>query len=155
MKIIIGSDHAGFIYKEKIKKWLKKEKHSVYDVGPYEYNPKDDHPPYTFLVAEKVSKTKNSRGIIIARTGIGESIAANKVKGIRAVSFTGRKNKKFLQMSRIHDDTNVLSLGSEFVTLKNAKKGIKIWINTKFKNEKRHIRRIKEISHYEKRHFKK
>ena len=154
MKIIIGSDHAGFEYKKELKNWLESEGHSLIDIGPFEYDENDDYPKYSFLVAQKVSKEKNTFGLIIAKTGIGETIVANKVKGIRAVSFLGKTNKKFLEMSRIHDDTNVLCFGSEFVKLNHAKKSIKIWLTTKFSHAKRHERRLKEISDYEKKHLK-
>jgi ribose 5-phosphate isomerase B len=150
-KIYISCDHAGFEYKEKLKSWLERQSYSVEDLGPKTYDPKDDYPDYTFPLAEKVSKDKNSKGIIIAGSGIGEVIAANKVKNIRAVLFHSKDNlKKFIETSIIHDNTNILSFGSRFVTLDQAKKGIKIWLNTKFKNEKRHKRRLEKISKYEK-----
>lgn len=154
MKIFIGSDHAGFEYKSKIKEWLDKMGYSVEDVGPFKYDPKDDYPTYSFKVAEQVAKTKDSYGVIIARSGIGESIVANKVTGVRAVSFFGKPSKDFLKMSRMHDNTNVLCFGSEFVTLPEAKKAITIWLKTEFKNETRHKRRLKEISDYEKKHWR-
>ena len=154
MKIIIGSDHAGFVYKEKLKLWLEKLGHFVEDVGPYEFKPRDDYPVYTFQVAKKVAEKKHSYGIIIALSGIGETIAANKVKGIRAVSFFGRANKIFLEMSRVHDNTNVLCLGSKFVPFGEAKKGIKIWLETKFVEGKRHVRRLKEIQDFENKNWK-
>jgi ribose 5-phosphate isomerase B len=155
-KIYISGDHAGFEYKEKLKNWLNSQKYPVEDLGPKTYDSKDDYPDYTFPLAEKVSKNKNSKGIVIAGSGIGEVIAANKVKNIRAVLFHSSNNlKKFLETSRIHDDTNVLCFGSRFVTLDQAKKGIKIWLNTKFKNETRHKRRLGKISKYEKQNFKK
>ena len=156
MKIVIGSDHAGFGYKEKLKPWLGKNfpECNITDAGPREYNAKDDYPVYSFAVAEKVSRSKDAMGIIIAKSGIGEVVAANKVSGVRAVSFMGRANRKYLQMSRVHDDTNVLCFGSDFVTLHSAKKAMKIWLETKFEKGARHVRRLKEISDYEKRHRK-
>ncbi len=152
--VIIGSDHAGFSYKEKIKRFLEERGYSVEDVGPYKYNPKDDYPVYSFEVAKKVAKKKDSFGIIIARSGIGESVAANKVKGIRAVSFLGKPSRKFLEMSRIHDNTNVLCFGSSFVNFGTAKKAVTIWLNTEFEGGKRHVRRLKEISNFENKHWK-
>lgn len=154
MKIYIGSDHAGFENKKKIVAWLKKLGHSVADVGPHEYVPKDDYPLYSLKVAESVKKNKNSKGIIVARSGIGEVVAANKVKGIRAVSILGQFNKKYVKMSRIHDNTNVICFGSDFVEINEAKKAIKLWLNTKFTGEKRHKRRLGEIADYEKKNWK-
>ena len=154
MKIFIGSDHAGFEYKKKIAAWLEKN-YDVSDMGPNEYNPKDDYPIYSFAVAEKVAKTKDSAGIIIARSGIGEAIAANKVRSVRAVSFTGKADNKFLKMSRVHDHTNVLCFGSDFVSLEEGKKAIRVWLKTEFLQGERHKRRLKEVSDYEKKHWKK
>ena len=156
MKIIIGSDHAGFDYKEKLKPWLEENFSGckIEDLGPNRYNPTDDYPVYSFAVAEKTARSKDAAGIIIAKSGIGEVVAANKVRGVRAVSFMGRANRKYLQMSRIHDDTNVLCFGSDFVSLRAAKKAIKIWLGTKFEKGARHVRRLKEVSDYEKRNWK-
>lgn len=154
VKVFIGSDHAGFKYKQKIIKFLEEKGHLVKDMGPYEYNPKDDYPIYSFSVAREVAKNKNSFGVVIARTGIGEAIAANKVKGVRAVSFLGKVNKKFIEMSRIHDNTNVLTFGSDFVRFRDAKKAVSIWLNTKFLGGKRHLRRLEEIEEFEKKNWK-
>jgi len=154
VKVFIGSDHAGFEYKQKIIKFLGKSGYLVKDMGPYEYDPKDDYPIYSFSVAKEVAKNKNSFGIIIARTGIGEAVAANKVKGVRAVSFLGKVNKKFIEMSRIHDNANVLAFGSDFVHFKDAKRALYIWLNTKFLGGKRHLRRLGEIEEFEKKNWK-
>ena len=154
MKIIIGSDHAGFNYKEKLKIWLSELGYSVEDVGPHKFNPHDDYPFFSFLVAKTVAAEKNSYGIIVALSGIGETIAANKVPGSRAVSFTGRANKKFLKMSRLHNDTNILCFGSDFVNFSQAKRAIKIWLETKFSSRKRHVRRLREIKEFENKNWK-
>jgi len=150
MKVYIGGDHAGFELKEKVKDYIKKLGYALEDVGPFKYDPEDDYPDYTIPLAKKVTKDKNSRGIIIAGSGIGEVIASNKVNGIRAVLFHGKANKFFLETSRIHNDTNILCFGSRFVSLRQAKKGIRIWLNTKFSKEERHKRRLDKISKYEK-----
>ena len=101
-------------------------------------------------MSRAVSKGKNSRGIVIAGSGIGEVIVSNKIKNIRAFLFLGKANKKFIETARIHDNTNVLCFGSRFVKISQAKKAIKIWLDTKFKGEARHKRRLGKISKIEK-----
>lgn len=148
MKLYIAGDHAGFKLKEKIKKWLVKLGHEVKDFGPFKYDKDDDYPDYTFPLAEKVAKDRKSFGIVIAGSGIGECIAANKVKGIRAVLYYG-KSRKILTTSKIHDNANVLCLGSRFLNERESKEAIKLWIKTKFTGEKRHKRRLGKITKYE------
>ena len=148
MKIYISGDHAGFKLKGKIKKWLSK-KHTVKDFGPFEYNKLDDYPDYTFPLAEAVAKDKKSLGIIIAGSGLGECIAANKVKGIRAALFHGKSNK-IITTSKIHNNANVLCLGSRFLSEKEAKAAIILWLKTPFSKAVRHKRRLNKIAKYEK-----
>lgn len=149
--VFISGDHAGFKLKEKLKPFLEKKEFILIDLGPFEYNLKDDYPDFVIPMAKKVAKHKNSVGIVIAGSGIGEVIASNRVGGVRAVLFHGKANKKFLETSRIHDNTNVLCFGSRFVTEAEAKKGIKIWLDTKFTGQARHKRRLKKIEDYSKR----
>ena len=144
--IYIGSDHAGFEAKKKIKEYLNERKINYDDIGPSEYKEGDDYPDYAFKVAIQVAKNKGSKGILVCGSGAGMVIAANKVKGIRAVEaydkYTARK-------SREHNDANVLALGarnSKFSSIKNI---VDVWINCDFKDVERHRRRLKEISRYE------
>ena len=148
VKVYIGSDHAGFKLKEKIKKFLDKKRVSYSDMGPFSYKKEDDYPDYILPVAYKVSKNKNSKGIVIGYSGQGEAITANKVKGIRAIVYYG-KEKKIIPLSREHNDANVLSLGAGFVKEKEAVKIIDLWLKTKFSREARHNRRIEKIKKYE------
>ncbi len=148
MKIYLAGDHAGFKLKEKIKKYLKKH-HQIEDFGPLSYIKDDDYPDYTIPLAEAVSKNKQSLGIVIAGSGIGECIAANKVKGTRAVMIN--EYNKLTTISKAHDNTNILCLGSWFLKEKEAKKIISLWIKTKFSEETRHKRRLNKISKYENR----
>jgi len=143
-KIYISGDHAGFKLKEKLKPWLEKKKYSVVDLGPFEYNPRDDYPDFVIPMAKKVAKDKNSRGIIMAGSGQGEIIATNRIKGARAVLFYGR-NPNILKLSRAHNDSNILSLGSRFLNEKQVKKAIGIWLKARFSNAVRHKRRLKKI----------
>lgn len=144
--IYISGDHAGFKIKQKIKPWLKKLGHKVIDCGPLVYHKDDDYPDFVIPMAKKVAKDKNSRGIIIAGSGQGEVIAANRIKGIRTVLYYGYKDpRKILKLSREHNDSNVLSMGARFLTEKQIKDAIKIWLATPFSNAIRHKRRLKKI----------
>ena len=145
MRVIIASDHAGFRMKEKVKEYLKRKKIKYEDLGT-ESLKSVDYPDYAIKVAEKVTKNKNTRGILICGTGTGMAIAANKVKGIRAVAAYDAYSAK---MSRIDNDTNVLGLRGRFFPFEKIKKIITVWLNTPFSGEKRHKKRIKKIADYE------
>ena len=147
-KIILGADHAGFRLKEAVKAFLKKAGYSIDDAGAYSYNAEDDYPDFIYDASSRVAKDKQSRGIVFGGSGQGEAIAANKVKGIRAALYYG-KNMEIVELSRTHNDSNVLSLGARFLTEKEAIKAVKIWLNTTFNNKERHVRRIKKISKLE------
>lgn len=149
MRIYIAGDHAGFRLKGKIKLWLEGLGYKVDDLGPFEYKKGDDYPDYTFPLAEAVSFGKKSFGIVIAGSGIGECIAANKVRGVRAVLYHGG-SLGIIKTSRLHDDANVLCLGARFVGEGEARRAIKLWLKTKFSNAKRHKRRLSKIASYEK-----
>lgn len=140
--IYIGADHAGFKLKEKIKKYLKGLSIDFFDVGAKKLNPKDDYPVFAKNVASNVIHGKNNRGIIVCGTGLGSCIFANKIKGIRATSAWNIETAK---QSREHLDANVLCLGQKVQTASQAKKIIKIWLDTGFSKEERHLRRIKMI----------
>lgn len=147
MIIYLGSDHAGYKLKEKVKAYLTKRGFSVKDFGTNNEDPVD-YPDFIFLVAEVVSLNPHNRGIVFGGTGIGECMAANKIKGVRAAlcydSYTAK-------MSREHNDANILCLGGRTVT-KNwtcTKKILDIWLKTKFSGEVRHIRRLKKITKME------
>jgi ribose 5-phosphate isomerase B len=145
--IYLGADHGGFELKEKIKKVLDKNKYKYQDMGNKVLDKTDDYPDYAFRVAEKVAKEKNAVGILFCRSSEGMIIAANKVKGIRAASVFNEKSAK---LSREHNDANVIALPGDWMNEKEAEKIIKTFLETKFSNEERHVRRIKKISDYEK-----
>ncbi len=145
-KIFIGSDHAGFRLKEIIKDYLLKEHLNIEDISSPKFDPQDDYPDYAIKVAEKVVKN-NGLGILICNSGVGMCITANKVKGIRAVNAF---NIDIAKNSRIHNDTNVLCLGQDFVKPELAKRIVKTWLETDFSNEPRHRRRIEKIADFEK-----
>jgi len=150
MKIVIACDHAGFRLKERLKKYLIQKKMSVLDVGPSQIISTDDYPDYCLKLAEAVSQGKAQMGILTCKSGIGMSICANKVKGIRAALC---HNEKEVRYARGHNGANVLVLGGGLISFNQAKKIIQIWFSTKFEGG-RHGRRIRKIQNYEKRHWK-
>ena len=139
-KIFLGSDHAGFKLKGEIKKFLDKQKIQYEDVGVFSDEP-SDYPDIAYKLARKVSET-NSKGILMCGTGIGESIVANKIKGVRAANCF---NEYTAQKSREHNDSNVLCLGARVLSADDSKKIIKTWLETEFSNEERHKRRLSKI----------
>ncbi|QQY07490.1 MAG: ribose-5-phosphate isomerase [Candidatus Xiphinematobacter sp.] len=145
MKISIGSDHAGFQYKERILIYLRKLKHDVVDFGTYSNDPSDDYPYYILPAAESVVKREAERVIVIGGSGNGEAIAANKVLGIRCALCWNDESAKY---ARLHNDANALSLGQRMVSIETALNIVKIWLETPFEGG-RHQRRIEAIYQYE------
>ena len=139
-KICISSDHAGFEIKEFIKEFLIKSNTSIIDLGPF-INKSVDYPEYAKKVSRRVSKKKSDIGILVCGSGTGMAISANKTKGIRAaVGY----NIKSTQLSRQHNNANILCLGSRLTKKKDIKKIISIFLKTKFEGG-RHKRRVKKI----------
>ncbi len=146
MKVYLASDHGGFEYKEKLKKYLNGEGYEIEDMGAEELDPSDDYPDFVFPLALRVSKEPGSLGIILGRSGNGEAIAANKVKGVRAAHCT---EAKMAQMAREHNNANVLSLGADYIDVSAAKSIVKVFLETPFSSDTRHARRINKIVSYE------
>ena|SRR5580698_7598985 len=141
MKIGIGSDHAGFEYKERIKQLLKELGHDVRDFGTDSSREPVDYPDFIRPVAEAVAKGELERGIVLGGSGNGEAIVANRVRGIRcAVCW----NLESARLGREHNDANVLSLGQRMMPPDLALEIVKVWLNTPFAGG-RHERRIREI----------
>ena len=139
-KIFISSDHAGFNLKESIKMYLSKKRLSFQDLGPSN-DDKVDYPDYAHKVAKKVKINKNNVGILVCGSGMGMSIAANKHKNIRAAQCFNLKSTK---LSRLHNDANIITLGSRLLTKKNALSLVSTFLNTKFEGG-RHSKRIRKI----------
>jgi len=150
MKIYIGSDHAGFGLKEKLIPYLTELGHEVEDKGAHEYNEEDDYPDFIIPVAREVSKRPNEvKGIIFGSSGQGEAMTANKFSDIRAALYYGpgcavvsEENLSIINLSRSHNDANILAIGASFVTEEDMKEAVKEWLNTPFSGEDRHKRRI-------------
>lgn len=144
MKIYIGSDHAGFMLKQELSSYLVSLGHEVYDCGPYEYDHDDDYPDYVSIVAHYIANDNDAKGIVIGWSGQGEAIVANRFQSVRCALYYGGP-KHVLTLSREHNDANVLSLGSHFITTHEAKVALDLWLNTEFSKEDRHMRRIRKI----------
>ena len=139
-KIFISSDHAGFKLKETIKNYLRNKKVKFEDLGPND-DSSVDYPDYAHKVARKVKSRKSNVGILVCGSGTGMNIAANKHKNIRAAQCFNLKSTK---LSRLHNDANIITLGSRLITKKNALKFVSVFLNTKFEGG-RHSRRVKKI----------
>jgi ribose 5-phosphate isomerase B len=149
MHIAIGSDHAGFEYKEEIKQYLKKSGYKVTDFGTFSKQ-SCDYPDFGVAVGEAVAQGKFERGILICNTGIGMSIIANKVPGIRAALCW---NTKTAQSASDHNMTNILCLAQGMTRLSEVKKMLGLWLNTPFAGG-RHLRRVNKIRKMEKKYLK-
>ena len=139
-KIFISSDHAGFELKEAIKKYLLSKKLAFQDLGPSN-NVRVDYPDFAHKLARKVKISKNNVGILVCGSGMGMNIAANRHKNIRAAQCFNLKSTK---LSRLHNDANIITLGSRLLTKKNALNCVSVFLNTKFEGG-RHKKRINKI----------
>lgn len=144
-RIIIASDHAGFSLKEKLKPYLGKKGLKIKDLGTCSKE-RCDYPNFAYVLAKEISRAKFKRGILICNSGIGNSIVANRLPAVRAALCY---NIKAARLSREHNDSNVLVLGSAFVNARLAKKITGVWLNTKFQGG-RHKRRLNQIKDIEK-----
>ena len=149
MKIAIGCDHGGIVLKDSVLEVLKEKNIEVIDTGCFDTS-SVDYPDYALKVAELVSSGEVDSGIIMCGTGIGISIAANKVKGIRAAvchdMFTA-------EMCKRHNNANILSLGGRVISPKLAKDMVRIWLDSEFEGD-RHINRLNKIKDIETKYFK-
>jgi len=139
-KIFISSDHAGYKLKEFIKIYLSKKKLSFQDMGPYNAD-RVDYPDFAHKVAKRVKTNKDNIGILVCGSGMGMNIAANRHKNIRAAQCFNLKSTK---LSRLHNNANIITLGSRLLTKKNALSCVGVFLNTKFEGG-RHSKRIKKI----------
>jgi ribose 5-phosphate isomerase B len=141
LKIALGSDHAGFQLKESLKRFLDNKSLSYTDFGPFNMD-EEDYPQYAYKVCNAIIQDKYDRGILICGTGIGMCITANKIKGIRAALAY---NIEIAQLSRLHNDANVLCLGGRQTNESLALDIVDVWLNTSFEGG-RHQRRVDLIN---------
>ena len=144
MKISIACDHRGFETKEKIISFLKQNNYDVVDCGTHSEE-STDYPDYMLAAAEKIASGECEKGIGICYTGIGSTIVANKVRGVRAALC---QRKEEAELSRKHNDANMLILGSGFVKPEAVKEIVEVWLKTEFEGG-RHERRVGKIKDYE------
>lgn len=137
MKIAIGSDHAGFKYKEKIKEFLQEQGHVVNDFGTFSEEPVD-YPLFIRPVAEAVARGEYERGIVLGGSGNGEAMAANRIKKVRCALCW---NEELARLARQHNDANVLSLGQRVIPEETVLEIVRVWLETAFEGG-RHVRRI-------------
>lgn len=144
MKIAIGTDHNGETIKNEIIAYLENRGHTVSNLSPSN-TPLDDYTDYALAVSKAVVNKEVDYGVLLCGTGIGMSIAANKVKGIRAAHVS---NVNEAALSKEHNNANIITLSTKN-NINDTIKMIDVFINTEFKNEERHVRRLNKISNYE------
>src|SRR3989338_7944697 len=152
MKIFIGTDHAGYVLKEKLVTSLTAEGYEVIDKGSYEYEEQDDYPDFVIPVGEEVSKDPdNVRVIIIGATGQEEAIDVNKFPNVRAMVYYGEgkcvvdDEANIIVRSREHNNSNILSLGARFLTEEQMMAAVDLWLKTPYSGSERHVRRLGKI----------
>jgi len=145
--IYLGADHRGYELKEKLKQWLGELGYEHEDCGAFEYDKNDDYPDFAVAVAKKVTANPDSKGILICGSGIGVAITANKIKGVRAGTATSVEQVK---ASVNDEDLNVLAISADYINEEQVREITKTFLDTKFSEEERHIRRVNKIKELEK-----
>ena len=144
-KIYLATDHAGFEFKEKVKKYLEDSGANFEDMGAFEYDKNDDYPDWISKAAEKVSENSDgSLGIIFGGSGQGEAMVANRYPNVRATVFYDGP-REILELSKKHNNANILSIGARFVNEDYLIDIVKFWLEQDFSDEERHLRRIEKI----------
>lgn len=149
MKIYLGADHRGFALKEDLKKWLLSQGHVVFDMGNVRYDPEDDFPDFALAVSEEVSKGKGV-GVLFCGSG-GMAMAANKVKGVRAVEVFDEERAAH---AKSYDDANVIALPADVVNSDQVKKIVQAWLEAELRTEEKYQRRLAKIDEIEQKYFK-
>jgi len=160
MKIALATDHAGLNQAKDLKQYLELLGHEVIDFGPKTLDPADDYPDFIAPAAKSVASGECQRGLILGGSGQGEAMAANRFKGVRCAVFYGpavalrpvdaegdisRDPYEIIKLERLHNDANMLSLAARFVSLRDMKHAVQLWLDTPFSNEERHARRIAKL----------
>jgi ribose 5-phosphate isomerase B len=146
VRVYLGSDHAGFVLKGHLIEWLKQAGHEPVDCGPSAERDDDDYPPYVMRAAASAVADDGSLGIVIGGSGNGEQIASNKIKGVRAALAFSDETAR---LARLHNNANVLSLGAREYSIDQALSFAKVFVETAFSGESRHVRRLEMIADYE------
>lgn len=160
MTIALASDHAGFEQLKQLQNFLESLGHKCHNFGPVAQTPADDYPDFIFPAAKMVASGGCERGIIMGRSGEGEAMAANRLKGVRCAVFygpavarrvvdahgkTSHDPYEIIRLVRAHNDSNMLSLAASFVSFEDIKNVVKLWLETPFSGEDRHARRNKKL----------
>jgi ribose 5-phosphate isomerase B len=140
-KVYIASDHAGFALKASLILYIGTLGYEILDMGATELTPGDDYPDYVTPCAERVAAEPGTFGIIIGKSGQGEAMCANRVKAIQAMVYYA-VNPVALRLAREDNNANMLALGAHFLTEDEAKEAVKLFLETHFTNDARHIRRL-------------
>ena len=142
MRVALGADHNGFGLKQEMAEWLDARGHETLDLGAARLDPTDDYPDYAEAVSEAVTDSRADRGILVCGSGVGASIAANKVRGVRAGvchdTYSARQGVE-------HDDMNVLCLGTRVIGPELARELVQAFLAARFTGEERHRRRLQKI----------
>lgn len=144
MKIYFASDHAGFELKQNLVEFVKTLGFDVVDVGPEFYDENDDYPDCISKAAELVSQNLEDRAIVIGGSGQGEAMVCNIYPNVRATVYYGG-SMEIINLSRAHNNANILSIGSRFVDKTQIGEVVRQWLLAPFSNDTRHIRRMKEL----------
>ncbi len=146
MKIAIGGDHAGLTLKSQLADMLRDEGHTVLDVGATKLDPGDDYPDFAAAVGRAVAEGRAERGVLVCGSGVGASVAANKIRGVRA----GLCHDTYSAHQGVeHDDVNVLCLGARVVGEALARDLLRAFLGARFSGEERHARRVRKIKDLE------
>jgi ribose 5-phosphate isomerase B len=144
MRIAIGADHAGFVLKEHLRRKLLRDGHEVLDLGT-DSQESCDYPDFAAAVARDVAQGRSDRGVLVCGTGVGMAMAANKIAGVRAAPA---ESEHEVQLTREHNDANILTFGARFVEQSHAEKMLEVFLNTEFQGG-RHARRVAKIAQLE------
>ncbi|MER7440409.1 ribose-5-phosphate isomerase [Micromonospora avicenniae] len=146
MRVYLGSDHAGYELKVHLASYLANQGYEVVDVGPHVFDPDDDYPAFCLHTGDRVVADEGSLGVVIGGSGNGEQIAANKIAGVRAALAW---NIETAQLSREHNDANIVAVGARQHTLDEATAIVEAFLSTPFSGNERHARRIAQVAAYE------
>jgi ribose 5-phosphate isomerase B len=150
VKVALGTDHAGFDLKNQVAMFLEHLGHEVVDVGAYSLDPDDDYPDFALAVARAVAEGRAERGVLACGSGVGASIAANKVVGVRAAmchdTYSAHQGVE-------HDDMNVLCVGARIIGVELARELVTSFLNARFSGEARHVRRLNKVKAIEAAHL--
>jgi ribose 5-phosphate isomerase B len=146
MKVFVGADHGGFQYKAAVLEKIANMGYEVEDKGAFALNAEDDYPEFAFSVAEAVAQESDAKGVLLCRSGAGMTIAANKVKDIRAVQV---RSTEEVQHACQHNNANVITLSADWLSQDEVLALVEVFLSTSFSSEPRHQRRVAQISQYE------